>query len=102
MGVEHFLFVVRPMRRRAVAGTVLAVLATGRSVVAQEAVPPPVLNDEALFKKSVLSTLGPSGMLHATLASALDQLRQSPDEWNADAPGYAKRWLSEFAESAIG
>jgi len=62
----------------------------------------PVLDDRALLKKYVVSTLGPSGALHATLASGLEQWRKSPADWDVDGGGYAKRWVSAFAESAIG
>jgi hypothetical protein len=90
------------MRRLALLGSVAMVLATAVPVLAQEAVPSPVLNDQALFHKYVASTLGASGMLHASLAAAFDQVRHSPDDWDLDGTGYGKRWVSEFAESVIG
>jgi hypothetical protein len=65
-------------------------------------VPPPVLDNHELLRKYVLSTLGPPGALRATLASGLEQWRGAPQAWEPDASGYAKRWASEFAESAIG
>jgi hypothetical protein len=64
--------------------------------------PPPVLNDDGLLRKYVWSTLGTEGALHATLWSAFEQWRGAPPEWSADAGAYAKRWASEYAESAIG
>ena len=76
-------------------------MATARPAVCQDP-QPPVLNDQALFHKYVVSTLGPSGALHATLASGLEQWRRAPAEWGAGGEGYAKRWASAFAESAIG
>ena len=83
-----------------VAGLILAITS---SAGAQDPPPaPPVLNDQALLQKYVLSTLGPSGALHATLASGLEQWRRSPADWDNDGAGYAKRWVSAFAESAIG
>lgn len=71
-------------------------------VFPQEPVTQPVLSDDALLHKYVINTLGGSGVLHAAVAATFDQLRQSPDEWDADEEGYAKRWASEFAASAIG
>jgi hypothetical protein len=64
--------------------------------------PQPVLDDDALFHKYVITTLGPAGALHATIASSFEQWRGSPEAWDKDTAGYAKRWASEFAESAIG
>ena len=64
--------------------------------------PTPVANDHELLHKYVWSTLGLEGTLHATLASGLDQWGESPPEWGIGATGYAKRWASEYAESAIG
>jgi len=65
-------------------------------------VPRPVLTHHQLLHKYVFSTLGPPGALHATLWSGFEQLRGAPRAWETDASGYAKRWASEFAESAIG
>jgi hypothetical protein len=65
-------------------------------------VPPPVLSDHQLLRKYVWSTLGPAGMLEATAAGGLDQWQSTPPEWGPDKAGYARRWVSEFAESAIG
>jgi hypothetical protein len=84
---------------------VLIGLTSATASSAQEApppAPPPVLDDQELLRKYVWSTLGPSGALHATLASGFEQWRGAPDVWRTDASGYTKRWLSEFAESAIG
>jgi len=64
--------------------------------------PPPVLDDQQLLRKYVVSTLGVPGALHATFASGLEQWRHSPRTWDMTASGYAKRWASEYAESAIG
>ena len=71
-------------------------------VAAGDEATPGVLSDDALLHKYVLSTLGANGALHATLASSLDQIRHSPEEWGTGADGYAKRWVSEFATSAVG
>lgn len=83
---------------------VLAGLAGVATASAQDppAAPPPVLNNHELLHKYVWSTLGPAGALHATLASGLEQWREAPEEWGTHSKGYAKRWASEFAKSAIG
>jgi hypothetical protein len=62
----------------------------------------PVAHDRELLHKYVWSTLGVDGALHATLSSGLDQIRQSPTEWGDGGSGYAKRWASNYAASAIG
>src|SRR5205085_12014953 len=41
-------------------------------------------------------------MLHATIGSGLEQWRDSPEAWSQGERGYAARWASEYAESAIG
>lgn len=84
---------------------VLVWLAAGTSSFAQDApvaAPPPVLSDQQLLRKYVWSTLGLPGALHATLASGLDQWQTDPPEWGTGSAGYAKRWASSFAGSAIG
>jgi hypothetical protein len=84
---------------------VLVWLAAGTSSFAQDApfaAPPPVLSDQQLLRKYVWSTLGLPGVLHATLASGLEQWQTDPPEWGTGSAGYAKRWASSFAESAIG
>jgi len=63
--------------------------------------PKPVATNHELLKKYVWSTLGFEGAISATLGSGLDQWRESPPEWGTDATGYARRWASEYAESAI-
>jgi len=82
-----------------------AVLSISLPATAQEpptAVIQPVLDDEALLHKYVWSTLGLPGALHATFASAIDQWRGAPPEWSTGVDGYPKRWVSQFAEAAIG
>lgn len=64
--------------------------------------PKPVATDHELRHKYVWATLGTEGALGATLASALDQWKGSPPEWGTGATGYAKRWASDYAETAIG
>jgi hypothetical protein len=68
----------------------------------QVAIVQPVLDDQGLLRKYVWSTLGLPGALHATFASALEQWRGAPSEWGAGIDGYPKRWVSQFAEAAIG
>jgi hypothetical protein len=62
----------------------------------------PVLDDQALLRKYVWSTVGLPGALHATIASAVEQWRGAPPEWGTGVDGYPKRWASQFAEAAIG
>ena len=64
--------------------------------------PKPVASDHELLHKYVWSTLGLEGAIQATVSSGIDQWGKSPPEWSADATGYARRWASEYAESAIG
>src|SRR5579871_3924363 len=63
---------------------------------------PAPLTSHELLRKYVWATLGPSGALHATFASAFDQWRDSPRGWSRDEHGYAQRWASQYAASAIG
>jgi hypothetical protein len=88
----------------AIAGAVLLMLAAaGQRLAAQDApAPPPVANKHELLHKYVWSTLGPEGALRATLASGFEQWRGAPPEWGGEWDGYAKRWVSEYAESAVG
>jgi len=62
----------------------------------------PPLDDRQLLHKYVWSTLGPTGMLQATLTSGFEQWRDSPAAWPQNARGYADRWASEYAVSLIG
>jgi len=64
--------------------------------------PVPPLNDHQLLKKYVWSTLGPNGLLSSAIAAGLEQWRGSPEDWERDENGYAERWASEYAASAIG
>ena len=77
-------------------------VAVPRLAHADPPTPTPVLSDEGLLRKYVWSTLGTEGSLHATFWSAFEQWREAPVEWKTDARGYAKRWISEYAGSAIG
>ena len=64
--------------------------------------PKPVATDHEMLHKYVWSTLGLDGAISATLGSGLHQWKESPPEWSMDANGYARRWVSDYAESAIG
>jgi hypothetical protein len=64
--------------------------------------PKPVATDNQMLHKYVWSTVGFDGALSATLFSGLDQWKASPPEWSLDARGYTRRWVSDYAESAIG
>ena len=92
------------MKILAIAVCVLALTAVASPSSAQDVAPtpPPVASKHQLLKKYVWSTLGTDGAIHATLASGLEQWRGAPPEWGGDWPGYAKRWASEYAESAVG
>jgi hypothetical protein len=89
----------------AVACTALPCFAQEQPVVEPKPVavePKPVATDHQMLHKYVWSTLGFDGALSATLGSGLDQWKRSPPEWSIDATGYTRRWVSEYAESAIG
>jgi hypothetical protein len=92
-------------------GVLLALLSGVSPCIAQEAPvtapmpvvsPKPVATDNEMLHKYVWSTIGLDGAIGATLGSGLDQLRTSPTEWGAGREGYARRWVSNYAESAIG
>jgi hypothetical protein len=61
-----------------------------------------VATGHEMLHKYVWSTLGLDGAIHATLMSGLAQWRERPPEWGTGGTGYARRWASEYAESAIG
>lgn len=91
--------------RRIVLSALLAVAGRASPCVAQEppvVIPKPVATDNQMRHKYVWSTLGFDGALGATLTSGLDQWKGSPPEWGRDARGFTRRWVSEYAESAIG
>jgi hypothetical protein len=95
---------MKPIARSA-GVALLAVACTAFPCLAQEAPvsePKPVATDHQMLHKYVWSTLGFDGALSATLDSGLDQWRGNPPEWSMDAAGYTRRWVSEYAESAIG
>jgi hypothetical protein len=62
----------------------------------------PVATDNQMLHKYVWSTIGLDGAVTATLSSALEQWQNSPSEWEQHGTGYARRWVSSYAESAIG
>lgn len=66
------------------------------------AAPAPVLNDDQLFKKYVLSTVGPGGMIGAAAAAGYEQYENYPEAWRPTTSGYVKRWASAYAAGAIG
>jgi len=78
--------------------------ATESICVAQEepSEPKPVADKHELFHKYIESSLGPEGVLSGALSAAFDQVRKSPEDWGGGSAGYAKRWVSDYAESAIG
>lgn len=64
--------------------------------------PPAVATKQELLRKYVWSTLGVSGVVSATLGSTFEQWRNAPNDWGRGGTGYAKRWASNYAESAVG
>jgi len=64
--------------------------------------PAPVAGKHELFHKYVENTLGPEGMLGAALDAGLALWQNAPPEWDRGANGYAQRWASAYAQSAIG
>jgi hypothetical protein len=71
----------------------------------QEETPPqpkPVADKHELFRKYVENALGAEGMLGAALDAGFAQLRDKPEEWDSSGEGYARRWASAYAQSAIG
>ena len=62
----------------------------------------PVATDRQMLNKYVWATLGAEGAMSASMASALDQWKMSPPEWGNGTEGLARRWVSDYAESAIG
>jgi hypothetical protein len=47
-------------------------------------------------------TFGPPGLMDSAASSGLQQWRDVPREWGQSKTAYAKRFVSEYAESAIG
>lgn len=68
----------------------------------EEATTEPVAGKHELFHKYVESSLGPEGVLGAALSAGFDQWRNSPTDWGGGVRGYSKRWVSDYAESALG
>lgn len=81
----------------------IALLCSAGPCVAQEA-PKPVASDNQMLHKYVWSTIGFDGALSATVSAGIDQVRSSPTEWGprTSVEGYGRRWVSNYAESAIG
>jgi hypothetical protein len=91
-------------RLMAISLVALGCSATESICVAQEQPPEPkpVADKHELFHKYIASSLGPEGVLTAALSAAFDQVRNSPENWGGGSVGYSKRWVSDYAESAIG
>ena len=66
--------------------------------------PKPVATDDQMLHKYVWSTIGFDGALAASISAGIDQVRSSPTEWGSqtNVSGYGKRWVSNYAASAIG
>ena len=92
----------RRIRASAACVGVLLFAAASRAGADDVIVPKPVATDNQMLHKYVWSTIGFDGAISATLASSLDQWQNSPPEWEQHGTGYARRWVSNYAESAIG
>ena len=94
---------MRPIARGALL-VLFAVACPALPCFAQEPVlePKPVATDHEMRHKYIWSTLGFDGALSATISASLDQWKGSPPEWSMDAAGFTRRWVSEYAEAAIG
>ena len=62
----------------------------------------PMATKHELLEKYVWSTLGAPGALNATLASAFDQWRGKPRDWEEDPGGYISVGRPSLRPSAIG
>ena len=51
--------------------------------------------------KYLWGTFGPPGLMDAALTAALEQWQNRPEAWGQATSGYAKRFSSEYAETAI-
>jgi len=76
--------------------------ASAQEASASATAPASVLTDDQLFKKYVISTVGPPGVLGAAAAAGYEQYENYPQAWRPTAGGYAKRWASAYAAGAIG
>src|SRR5438128_431874 len=104
-GLIARLWALLPPRPLVTVITAAFAVAHTHAAAAQDARPQdpnPVANDDQLLKKYVQDTLGLEGAIHASLMSGWAQWRQSPSEWHRDGGGYARRWTSDYASSAIG
>jgi hypothetical protein len=92
------------MRRLACSAVILLGLVAGTPPVSAQSVEPvpPPLDDHAMLRKYVWSTLGPTGLVSSALMAGFDQWRGSPASWPGDEWGYARRWASEYGAAAIG
>jgi hypothetical protein len=64
--------------------------------------PAPVLNDDQLFHKYVVSTVGPGGLIGSAAAAGYEQYANYPEDWKRTPSGFAKRWASAYAAGVIG
>jgi len=51
--------------------------------------------------KYLWGTFGPPGILEAVLGASLGQIVNTPDEWGQTRTAFAKRFATEYSESAI-
>lgn len=94
------------MRTIALSLVACAVLAGPVHAFAQDSAPParpaPVLTDDQMFHKYVVSTVGPPGLIGAAAAAGYEQYQNYPKEWHQTASGFGKRFASAYAAGAIG
>lgn len=64
--------------------------------------PAPVLTDDQMFHKYVVSTVGPPGLIGAAAAAGYEQYENYPEEWHQTTTGFARRFASAYAAGAIG
>lgn len=76
--------------------------AAAQEASAPSPTPAPVLTDDQLFKKYVISTVGPPGIIGAAAAAGYEQYENYPKAWQPTTAGFGKRWASAYAAGAIG
>jgi hypothetical protein len=94
------------VRGFAIAALACALLGCPHTAAAQDSTAPPgpapVLNDDQLFRKYVISAVGPPGIIGAAGAAGFEHWQNYPEEWRQGMSGYMKRWASAYAAGAIG
>ena len=76
------------------------VLIAGVVPAAAQDAPKPVATDNQMLHKRLVDDRGRRPQRH--VSSAFDQWQGSPPEWDQRVNGYTRRWVSNYAEAAIG